>query len=130
MKQQWPKEIIKEARNLRAGKPQPSYAKIAMILCTRLNLPALSRFTVREWCRPETANSLTRAEYLSRAYEWANLGERCPHAKLTNAIVAAIRARYVPRNRQHSAAAIARDMGIPTPTVRDVVQYRTWSHLA
>jgi len=56
-------------------------------------------------------------------------GERNGATKLTAADVTAIRARWVPNDRQNSTAAIARDFGVAQSNVVWIVTGKTWRHL-
>lgn len=57
-------------------------------------------------------------------------GERRPNAKLTEDQVAEIRRRYIPYHPVHGGAAMAREFGVGSRTVNDIVRGRNWKHVA
>lgn len=59
----------------------------------------------------------------------ALLGEKHHQAKLTEANVQAIRARYQYGSREHGSNAIARDYGVSGHLIRRVVGRKNWVHV-
>lgn len=59
----------------------------------------------------------------------ALLGERHHQAKLTEADVLAIRARYQRGSREHGTKAIARDYGVSAMLIGLVVRRKNWAHV-
>lgn len=53
-------------------------------------------------------------------------GNAHPKAKLTRDQVIAIRARYVKSSRQDGSIAIARDYGVASVTIRDIISGKLW----
>lgn len=56
-------------------------------------------------------------------------GEAHHKAKLTNAQVLAMRARYVPSSKIHGATAIARDYGVSKSNALRIIRGEGWKHL-
>ena len=80
---------------------------------------------------------LDRAEYLSRAREFAPRGQDLPQTKLLDLEVAAIRSAVRQREklRQHIAdnlsnRALAQQYGVSLRTIERLTQHETWSHIA
>lgn len=64
-----------------------------------------------------------------RTHGTALLGERHHQSKLTEADVAAIRARYVRGSREHGTTAMARDYGVSGVLVSRIVRRKNWTHI-
>ena len=61
-----------------------------------------------------------------RLHGTAPIGEQHPGAKLTEADVRAIRARYQRNSRTHGTKAIARELGVTGPLVSKIVRRELW----
>ena len=57
------------------------------------------------------------------------VGETHGMAILTEAQVQEIRARHIPRHPQHSASAIAREVGVSSATIHLVIHRKHWAHV-
>ena len=58
---------------------------------------------------------------------WSHPGERNPYAKLTDATVVTIRARYT--GRRGEIAALAREFGVSDTLIGKIVKHQSWKHL-
>jgi HNH endonuclease len=56
-------------------------------------------------------------------------GERSPKAKLTEAQVREIRARYVARSYGNGAHVLAREFGVSKPTIQAILSGDSWKHV-
>jgi len=56
-------------------------------------------------------------------------GEKHPLSKLTAQDVLKIRARHIPANRNHGAAAISRDYRVNKRTISDLISGKNWGWL-
>lgn len=85
-------------------------------------------------CNPRHLISGTKKDNSRDAVERNRLGPRHgPHnsrAYLTEEIILACRARYVPQTRKNGVAAMARELGVNEETLRSAVTGRSWSHLS
>jgi len=80
--------------------------------------------------RNVVAGVLDRAGIVVGDHDQAVLrGADCPHARLTESQVAAIRKRYVPLCRENGAAAIAREFECSTTTILHAIKGETWKHV-
>lgn len=79
--------------------------------------------------RRGSRHNITREDWLARRSEFVPRGEALPHAKLTDAMVRAIRAEYVPYSKTHGAPALAKRYGLHRRTVEKVLSYETWFHV-
>ncbi|MGE5617839.1 MAG: HNH endonuclease [Sphingomonadaceae bacterium] len=84
---------------------------------------------VRRCCNPEHLRLATHAQNMAemRAAGRSTRGARNPRAKLTEAEVLEIRARYAAGNVSQSA--LARRYGVTPPSINDIVHRVSWRDL-
>ena len=57
-------------------------------------------------------------------------GEKCYQAKLTARRVRSIRKHYVHGDKKYGSTALAKKYGVSLSTIYDIVQRRSWTHIA